>query len=521
MKRSIPLYKSLTFKITLLAAIILLIIVIALIYSANQNQQAIIRMKQEDLNQIAVDTVDRRFKVSYELLETSLAQISLSPAISQALALADAEALTGLVLESFDKLKKVGIDEFHFYLPDNRSLLSLYDEPDKTITPCRPEMVIDINADPNHLPIKGVEECQHGVFIRYITPIYNDNIYLGSVELGMEIENRILTIFKNVSGGEWYLYALDENTLLEGTSPVDHHPLEITEALALSLAQGQVFTSESPPYLTQLIPIDDYQGDYSYYFKRVFDNSDLLALQRGYTRKYLIYGIMAALVGIFLLWLAMAYLLKPLLYLEQRVRQLELGDLGQAIAVKSDDEIGYLAGAMENMRQSLSQREAALKEQSYRDPLTRAHNRLALDQQLAQIVEKELFPTTLIMADIDNLKQINDQDGHGAGDTHIIKCAQVIRRALRDSDAFFRIGGDEFILLFPQTDEQTGVFILKRIKEEIDAYNQTRKVEESFLSVSFGIGVCQGESACLDHAMAVADQKMYEEKALKKKQGKL
>ncbi len=520
MKRSIPLYKSLTFKVTLLAAIILLVIIIALIYSANQNQQAIIQMKQEDLNQIAVDTIDRRFKVSYEILESSLAQMTHSPAIIEAMALADGQALAGLVLDSFDRLTKVGIDEFHFYLPDNRSLLNLYDEPDETKSPCRPNMVVDINADPRHLPIKGIEECQHGLFIRYITPIYNDNVYLGSIELGMEIENRILTIFKNVSGGEWYLYALGQNTLLEGTSKADHHPLEITETLALSLTQGQVHTSESPPYLIQLIPINDYQGNYQYYLKRVFDNRDLIALQRGYTRKYLIYGVLAALVGISLLWLVMGYLLRPLLYLEQRVRQLELGDLGQAIAVRTDDEIGYLAGAMENMRQSLSQREADLKEQSYRDPLTRAHNRLALDQQLAQIVEKNWFPSALIMADIDNLKQINDRQGHGAGDAHIIKCAQVIRRALRDSDAFFRIGGDEFILLFPKTDEQTADFILKRIKEEIDAYNQTLKEGENFLSVSFGIGLCQGESACLDHAMATADQKMYEEKALKKKASK-
>lgn len=267
-----------------------------------------------------------------------------------------------------------------------------------------------------------------------------------------------------------------------------------------------------------MIPISNYKGEYKNYLKRVFDNSELIALQNEYTIRYITYGVLAGIFSILLLWIVLTYLLKPLVYLEQEVRKLELGTLREPIEVKSNDEIGYLAEAMENMRKSLNKRETQLKEQSYIDPLTGVYNRLCFEHNLNTIVNKESFPTTLIMGDIDGLKQINDQKGHAIGDAHIIKCAEIIKGAIRNHDKIFRIGGDEFILIFSNTDKATSDFILTRIKKEFEIYNNSLKKGDIILSVSFGSAVCKSKSNCLENTMALADKEMYKNKIKKKNQ---
>ncbi len=67
------------------------------------------------------------------------------------------------------------------------------------------------------------------------------------------------------------------------------------------------------------------------------------------------------------------------------------------------------------------------------------------EHNLVQIIENHLFPTTVIMADIDGLKEINDKEGHVIGDEHLIKCSEIMKSAMHGTDRLFRIGGDEFI----------------------------------------------------------------------------
>lgn len=519
MKQKIPLYKSLKFKINLFSTIMFLLVIIFLILNSNQNQQEMIQMKEDDLNQIAVETIDRRFKVSYQILETSLAQITASSSIVEAISIGDIDKLYKLVEQSYSKLQDAGVEDFNFYLPNNSLLLSMHSYTrNESGWLCDRTIVEDINSDPDHLPIKGVEKCHKGLFLRYIEPIYKEDQYIGSVELGMKVESRILNIFQNVSGGQWYLYSLDkgEESLLESTIETDNYSIDLDEELATSLAKGEVFKTEESPYIIQLIPIANYKGEYKNYFKRVFDNSDLIALQNKYVRRYLIYGLVAALISILLQWIIMTYLLNPLTYLEREVRKLELGVLVQPIEVKTNDEIGYLSGAMEHMRQSLYKRQVELKKQSYMDSLTGIYNRLYFDYKLKQIVREGLFPVSLIMSDIDGLKKINDKFGHAAGDAHIINCVETMKKAIRQTDKMFRIGGDEFILLFPNTDEKTGDLILSKVKKEIEIYNEGLEKDQNLLSISFGMGTCDNGSNCLEQILYMADKKMYEDKARNK-----
>ena len=101
------------------------------------------------------------------------------------------------------------------------------------------------------------------------------------------------------------------------------------------------------------------------------------------------------------------------------------------------------------------------------DPLTGLENRAAWDEMLA--VEEARWsrysrPVTIVSADLDNLKSVNDQLGHAAGDQMIRAAADVLRRRARTADRVARVGGDEFLVMLPETDASGGARYVARVK---------------------------------------------------------
>jgi diguanylate cyclase (GGDEF)-like protein len=143
----------------------------------------------------------------------------------------------------------------------------------------------------------------------------------------------------------------------------------------------------------------------------------------------------------------------------------------------------------------LSRSQSALRELAQTDPLTGLANLRAFRTRLAEEVKRARryrTPLTCVMADMDQLKPVNDELGHSAGDRAIAAVAAVIRAELRETDFGARYGGDEFVLLLPHTGGDEGRVLAERICARLRDTILEISGRRVPIGASFGV-------ACLDH----------------------
>ncbi|MEN6390194.1 MAG: PAS domain S-box protein [Syntrophomonas sp.] len=128
------------------------------------------------------------------------------------------------------------------------------------------------------------------------------------------------------------------------------------------------------------------------------------------------------------------------------------------------------------------ERQAKIEYLSYHDQLTGLYNRRFFEEELRRLDTERNLPLTLVMGDINGLKLTNDAFGHMAGDKLLRRVAEVIKNSCRADDIVARFGGDEFIILLPQTEADEAKSIVKRINEVLQHEN-TSAIP---LSISFG-----------------------------------
>lgn len=153
--------------------------------------------------------------------------------------------------------------------------------------------------------------------------------------------------------------------------------------------------------------------------------------------------------------------------------------------------------------------EAYLEYLGKHDVLTKLYNRSFYADELNRLERKGPFPVTIIMVDLDNLKHINDQLGHAAGDTLLRRAGEVLAKAVDRPNCAARIGGDEFAVLLPGADAEAGLAVMENIEKLIALNNQFYSA--STLSVSMGMATSvTGER--LEQVVKRADFEMYQNK---------
>lgn len=155
--------------------------------------------------------------------------------------------------------------------------------------------------------------------------------------------------------------------------------------------------------------------------------------------------------------------------------------------------------------------EAYLEFLGKHDVLTKLYNRSFYVDELNRLERKGPFPVSIIMADLNNLKHINDQLGHAAGDQLLRRAGEVILKSIEKPCHAARIGGDEFAILLPNCDKEQAQAIVQTIEQLIELNNQFYTVTPLSMSVGLATGRA-GDN--LENVAKRADAAMYGAKRL-------
>ena len=153
-------------------------------------------------------------------------------------------------------------------------------------------------------------------------------------------------------------------------------------------------------------------------------------------------------------------------------------------------------------------REATIATLSRIDPLTNVMNRRSIANQLEQLHQQRKALYSVVLLDLDHFKHINDNYGHDMGDQVLIQVAECLAQHVREQDMIGRFGGEEFILLLPNTTTEQAQHVAERCRIALTELNFVYEQQPFSISASFGISSSQNASEP-QQIIRQADQALY------------
>ena len=243
------------------------------------------------------------------------------------------------------------------------------------------------------------------------------------------------------------------------------------------------------------------------------------------------------LVFSFLAYEITAKIVRPLEALSEGARRISLGELEVEVPdTQTHDEIGLLTGTFNDMarrlrrnRDELDQQHRQLREQneelqranevleqlSITDGLTKLHNHRYFQESLTREIKRisrSGDPLSILLADIDDFKGLNDRYGHADGDALLMRIARVLNESVRESDILARYGGEEFVVLATGTDQEGALFLAEKVRTAVaeTAFVLHGSLEPLQVTISIGVAEFAGDRKRFFHA---ADRALYRAKA--------
>jgi diguanylate cyclase (GGDEF)-like protein len=192
-------------------------------------------------------------------------------------------------------------------------------------------------------------------------------------------------------------------------------------------------------------------------------------------------------------------------------KRVEIGDLGGAYDLEDDsrpDELTLLARSLDTMR-------SRLIELIGTDPLTGCLNRRALETRLRREwrqAKRRGSVLAILVVDLDHFKTINDTHGHPVGDMVLQELAEIMKTTARETDAVSRVGGDEFVIVLPDTAWQGAMAFAERLRRNVDEH--TFGGDEMLeITISVGVAHARGtDSLSAEELLEQADRNLYKAK---------
>lgn len=153
-----------------------------------------------------------------------------------------------------------------------------------------------------------------------------------------------------------------------------------------------------------------------------------------------------------------------------------------------------------------------LQESTLKDPMTGLYNRRFLNQfkeRLTASAERQNSQIALLMCDVDHFKRTNDNFGHKTGDLVLVATAQILTRAVRLSDYVIRIGGEEFLAIITDTDEDKATVIAERIRSKLESHVFKTGSSDFSKSLSIGVSLYPNDNDNFEECINLADTALY------------
>ena len=409
------------------------------------------------------------------------------------------------LLVNYKKLRKLSIRQLHFHLPNNVSFLRMH-RPLKfgdNLTNSRATVKY---VNEHKKAIDGFEEGKIYNGFRFVYPLFYADKYIGSVEISFSTLSFIKDIVDN--------YKVQSNFLIDKSVVnkkvfEDEHSNYIQSSISQYYCQKSIlgytkidfskqgFSKKAANSIYQKIQLGEAFSKYDAKYNQIvtfvplknpitkkvvalftFRNDDSLIANEN-NKMTILFLISTVIIGLILL----------LIYKEMQNRQ-----------------------KVYERTQELLRLNKKLKEMAYIDSLTGIYNRRYLYEvakRLMPIVKREKQALSIAMLDLDKFKDVNDTHGHDVGDEVLKAFADDIKNSIRESDIFIRFGGEEFVLVLPNTDLEHAKVLIEKLRKIIEACD---KVESVRFTVSIGVAAFDVLKDDLDSIIKKADEALYEAK---------
>lgn len=204
------------------------------------------------------------------------------------------------------------------------------------------------------------------------------------------------------------------------------------------------------------------------------------------------------------------YITKPFQLMELLARVRVHLELKQA-----REEVIRINLELQSVNQQLLAYQRQLEQAARTDPLTGLPNRRDMMERLAEEyerVQRYHHPFAVALTDIDWFKKINDTFGHACGDAVLQEVARLLRGTIRKQDHVARWGGEEFLLLLPETDREGAMRMAERLRAVIARTALFYQDQPISITMTFGVYVIERAAMTLDVALTYADQALYQGK---------
>ncbi len=516
------------FKIYTIIFAIFAMAIATTVFVVNKNLHFI----QEELGKPIYNTRVKEFKTILEDKKAYLASftkfLSSSNIVIDSYLKNDREKLINFIMPLYKNLHDSGLlEEIHFFKPPAKSFVNFANLKafNMDVSKARADIVwVSTSFSPSvHFYI-----CRLYPGLRATYPIKYKNKLLGSVSFGIHIKV-FRELFKKLNAENVSIY-LNDNELKESLLPEKYKYYEKLPSYKNWKVLGNVYNITLKPgrelqngYIFSKIEIKDF-FDKTMAYLIIRDNIFPFLTKIKYKALFLlcleILSFILTFITMFLLFRWMLNQINEMNRILYYIKTYQFDKIPKKTEEKDELNVykNNLIDVAQRIKAYINLLNSEIEEYSskaYQDVLTKTLNRNFLEEKAHELFIKfeiSKKPVGIIMLDIDDFKKVNDTYGHDVGDMVLIKLAETIKNDIRKEDLFIRYGGEEFLIILPNSNIENTYIVAEKIRKHIE--DITLEIGQKHLKFTISLGISEireGDSSIFD-AIKRADINLYEAK---------